>query len=58
MSAHRLTTRILSALLVVIGAAMMVSTLALGGGPLAKGLIFGLLFMAAGAGRFYLSRRF
>jgi hypothetical protein len=58
MSAHRLTTRILSGLLVVIGVAMVVSTLTLGGGPLAKGLIFGLLFMAAGAGRFYLSRRF
>jgi len=47
-------TRVLSALMVVIGVVLIVRTLSLGGGALAIGIIFGLLFVAAGAARLYL----
>jgi hypothetical protein len=50
-------TRILSALMVVIGVALLVRTISLGGGGLAVGIIFGVLFMAAGAARLYLELR-
>ena len=50
-------TQLLSALRVVIGLAMIVRTLAGGGGPVALGLLLGLLFVGAGAGRLYAERR-
>jgi hypothetical protein len=50
-------TRILSALMMVIGVAIIVRTVAAGGGPVALGLLLGLLFVAAGAGRLYAERR-
>jgi hypothetical protein len=53
---HRGATRLMSTLMVIIGVALVVSTLARGGGPLAIGVLLGVLFVAAGAGRFYLAR--
>ena len=53
---HRGATRVLSAVMVLIGVVLLISTLAHGGGPLAIGVLLGLLFVAAGAGRFYLAR--
>ena len=53
----RLATRILSLAMLVIGLAIVVRTVAEGGGPIAFGLLVGLLFMAAGAGRLYLERQ-
>jgi hypothetical protein len=53
---HRATTRVMSALFVVLGVAMLVTTVARGGGPLAIGVILGVLFVAAGAGRLYVER--
>ena len=50
-------TAILSGLMVLLGLAMIVRTLAGGGGPLAVGLVLGLLFVAAGAGRLWAERR-
>ena len=50
-------TQVLSALMVLIGIAIVVRTLAEGGGALALGIILGVLFMAAGAGRLYAERR-
>jgi hypothetical protein len=50
-------TRVLSALMMVIGVAIIVRTVAAGGGPVALGLLLGLLFVAAGAGRLYAERR-
>jgi hypothetical protein len=50
-------TRVLSALMIVIGVAIVVRTLAAGGGALALGLLLGVLFVAAGAGRLYAERR-
>jgi hypothetical protein len=47
-------TRVLSSLMVVIGIVLIVRTLSLGGGALAVGIVFGLLFVAAGAARLYL----
>lgn len=41
----------------VIGVAMVVVTLANGGGPFALGVILGIPFAAAGFGRFYFTWR-
>jgi hypothetical protein len=53
----RAATRILSLAMLVIGLAIIVRTVAAGGGAIAFGLLVGLLFMAAGAGRLYLERQ-
>jgi hypothetical protein len=50
-------TRVLPTLMVLIGLGLIVRTLTLGGGALAIGIIFGVLFLAAGAGRLYLEAR-
>jgi hypothetical protein len=54
---HRTSTRILSTALLVLGLAMIVVTVAAGGGPLATGVLIGLLFAAAGAGRLWVASR-
>jgi hypothetical protein len=53
---HRGATRALSALMVVLGVALLVSTIARGGGPLAVGVLLGVLFVLAGLGRLYVER--
>ena len=55
--AHRTATRALSIAMIAIGIALVVRTLAAGGGALATGLVLGVLFLAAGAGRLYLQSR-
>jgi len=50
------SSRVLGALLSLIGVAMVLSTLARGGGPLALGVVVGLLFAVLGAARLYLAR--
>jgi hypothetical protein len=50
-------TLVLSGLMVLIGLAMLVRTVAGGGGPVAVGVVMGLLFVAAGAGRLWAERR-
>ncbi len=54
---HGGATLVLSAAMVVIGLAMLARTLAAGGGPLAVGTVLGILFVAAGAGRLYITWR-
>jgi uncharacterized membrane protein HdeD (DUF308 family) len=54
---HRNTTGLLSVILVVLGVALIVRTLTAGGGALAFGLLIGVLFIAAGAGRLYVNAR-
>jgi hypothetical protein len=54
---RRSYTRVMSVLMVVVGIALIVRTIAAGGGALATGLLLGTLFLLAGAGRLYLSRR-
>jgi len=50
-------TVVLSGLMVLLGVGMVVRTVAAGGGPLAVGLLMGILFVAAGAGRLWAERR-
>jgi hypothetical protein len=52
-----MATIVLSSLMIVLGVAIVVRTLAEGGGPLALGLLMGVLFVLAGAGRLYAERR-
>jgi hypothetical protein len=54
---HRSGTLVLSGAMLVVGIAMVVVTLANGGGPFALGMILGVLFAASGAGRLYFARR-
>jgi hypothetical protein len=54
---YQLAVRIFSVTIIGFGFAMLIVTLARGGGPLAVGVLFGLLFIALGAGRLYLSKR-
>ena len=42
--------------MVLLGVAIIVRTIAAGGGPFALGVIAGILFVAAGAGRLYVER--
>ena len=49
-------TRLTSFLLVFLGVGIMVRTVDAGGGATAYGVLVGLLFVAAGAGRLYLTR--
>lgn len=48
--------RVLGVLLCVVGVAMVVATLARGGGPLALGVVAGVLFAVLGAARAWLAR--
>lgn len=54
---HASTTTILSALMILIGAGLVVRTLSLGGGLFAIGTIMGVLFVAAGCGRLWVARK-
>ena len=50
------SAKVLGVLLVLLGAAMIVTTLVRGGGPLALGLILGVAFVALGIARLRLAR--
>lgn len=54
--AYLASQRMLSVLLCVVGVAMLATTLARGGGPLALGVVIGVLFAALGAARLWLAR--
>ena len=54
---HHVTTRLLSVVIIALGAVMLVVTIAAGGGVAAKGVLLGLMFVAVGAGRLYLAER-
>lgn len=53
--AYSESAKVLGALLVVLGAVMVVSALARGGGPLALGVVLGVLFVLLGAARLKLA---
>jgi hypothetical protein len=55
--AYRQSTRGLAAAMLVLGVAMVATSLARGGGPLAIGVIVGVLFALLGAARLYLASR-
>jgi hypothetical protein len=48
---------ILPVLMVLIGVALIVRTLVAGAGGVAVGLVLGVLFILAGAGRLYVERK-
>jgi len=54
---HRSSTRVMSIVMIVVGLALLVRTVAAGGGPVATGVLLGVLFILAGAGRLYLQSR-
>jgi|KBSSwiStaDraftv2_1062776.scaffolds.fasta_scaffold1433105_2 hypothetical protein len=54
---HRTSTVVLSSVLLALGLAMIVVALAAGGGPLAKGVLLGALFVLAGGGRLWVARQ-
>jgi hypothetical protein len=53
--AYRHSTRVLGAVLFLLGAALVVVTLARGGGPIALGVVMGLGLAVFGAGRVLLT---
>ena len=54
--AYTTSIRVLSALLLLLGLAMIVSALARGGGALALGVVLGTMIALLGAGRLWLAR--
>jgi hypothetical protein len=50
-------TVLMSVLIMALGVAMVVRTIDAGGGATAVGILVGVLFVAAGAGRLYVERR-
>jgi uncharacterized membrane protein YccC len=55
--AYRHSTRALGSVICLLGVAMVVSTLARGGGPFAVGVVVGAAFAVLGAARVYLAVR-
>ena len=53
--AHAAMTQLLSLVMIGLGLALLVRTLAAGGGQV--GILLGVLFVGLGAGRLYLSRK-
>jgi hypothetical protein len=54
--AHLASTRLLSAVLLLVGVAMVASTVARGGGPLAVGVVLGTMLILVGVARLFLAR--
>ena len=54
---YRAVTRLFAVVIIGFGLAMLVVTLANGGGPLSTGVLLGVVFLALGGGRLYLSSR-
>jgi hypothetical protein len=54
---HRTSTRLMSIVMIALGVVLLARTLADGGGALATGVLLGVLFILAGAGRLYLQLR-
>jgi hypothetical protein len=49
-------TIVMAGLMIALGLAMIVITLSRGGGPVAFGIVIGVLFVAAGGGRLWAQR--
>jgi hypothetical protein len=54
---RRSSTRVMSMLMILVGVALVARTVLAGGGAGAVGIVLGILFVAAGAGRLYVQRR-
>ena len=55
--AHRRGTIVLSVSMVVIGIAIIVRTVSAGGSAMSVGILLGVLFVLAGAGRLWIALR-
>jgi hypothetical protein len=53
--AYRHSTQLFGVLMILIGAAMVLTALVRGAGPLSYGVVVGVLFAALGAARLYLA---
>lgn len=51
------SVRAFSFVFIVLGLALLVATLASGGGPLSVGTLLGIAFLAVGAGRLWIASR-
>jgi hypothetical protein len=51
------SVRVFSLVFIALGLALLISTLAAGGGPLSVGTLLGLAFLAVGAGRLWIASR-
>jgi hypothetical protein len=54
---HRRASLVMSGLMIALGLGIVGRTLAGGGGPIAVGLVLGVLFCLVGAGRLYIEGR-
>lgn len=54
---HSAANRVFALVMIAIGVALLIRTVAAGGGALATGVILGVLFLLAGVGRLYVERR-
>ena len=54
---RRSYTRLMSVILILLGIVLVIRTISAGGGPAAAGVLLGVLFVFAGAGRLYLQYR-
>lgn len=54
---HASTTTILSALMIILGAGLVIRTISLGGGVFSIGVVMGALFVAAGCGRLWVASK-
>ena len=54
---YRGVTRLFATIILGFGVAIVVVTIARGGGPFSNGVLFGLLFCGIGVGRLYISMR-
>jgi ABC-type transporter Mla maintaining outer membrane lipid asymmetry permease subunit MlaE len=54
--AYVVSTRVVGGIIFLVGLVMIAVTLGRGGGPLAVGVVFGVLFTLLGAGRLWISR--
>jgi hypothetical protein len=54
---HGGVTVVLSSIVALLGLAMIVTAIAGGGGPTSRGVLIGVLFLLAGSGRVWLTRR-
>jgi hypothetical protein len=55
--AYHRAVRGFSLVFVAVGLALLVATLANGGGPASIGFVMGILFVAVGVGRFWIASR-
>jgi multisubunit Na+/H+ antiporter MnhB subunit len=54
---YRAVTRLFAVIILGFGLAILVVTLANGGGPLSTGFLLGVVFVVLGSGRLYLAMR-